>query len=192
MNHEQYRRGNVITPLVELDIARGSPCSRHVCHGFETSPRGLVADVRRDPMCCCVRHGNRAVWIRGCGRSREIRRTRSIHDGAYLGITYPVTTKPTPSARSQTDERSGLDTHPDKDTSIVPSTRRGTRSIPCSSRGAESRQQAFFRKAVTSSAPRWPREITLDGHKPSHLGRRRLRREDLIEQDHRAIKVLKV
>jgi transposase-like protein len=63
---------------------------------------------------------------------------------------------------------------------------------------------AFFRKAVASCAPRWPRKITLDGHKPSHLGLRRLRREDrrwkyvlvrrspylnnVIEQDHRAIK----
>lgn len=63
---------------------------------------------------------------------------------------------------------------------------------------------AFFRKAVASRAPRWPRKITLDGHKPSHLGLRRLRREDsrwkhvlvrtspylnnVIEQDHRAIK----
>jgi len=63
---------------------------------------------------------------------------------------------------------------------------------------------AFFRKALTSSAPRWPRKITLDGHRPSHLALRRLRREDhrwksvivrkshylnnVVEQDHRAIK----
>ena len=63
---------------------------------------------------------------------------------------------------------------------------------------------AFFRKAVTSSAPRWPRKITLDGHKQSHWALRRLRREDrrrlyvlarncqylnnTVEQDHRAIK----
>jgi len=63
---------------------------------------------------------------------------------------------------------------------------------------------AFFRKAVAFCAPRWPRKITLDGHKPSHLGLRRLRREDqrwkyvlvrtspylnnIVEQDHRAIK----
>jgi transposase-like protein len=62
----------------------------------------------------------------------------------------------------------------------------------------------FFRKAAACCAPRWPRKITLDGHKPSHLGLRRLRREDhrwkyvlvrtspylnnVIEQDHRAIK----
>src|ERR1700732_1931671 len=37
---------------------------------------------------------------------------------------------------------------------------------------------AFFRKALASCAPRWPRKIALDGHKPSHLGLRRLRRED--------------
>jgi transposase-like protein len=63
---------------------------------------------------------------------------------------------------------------------------------------------AFFRKAVVSRAPRWPRRITLDGNKQSHWGLRRLRREDrrwkyvlvrnsqylnnLVEQDHRAIK----
>ena len=64
--------------------------------------------------------------------------------------------------------------------------------------------QAFFRKALATSLPRWPRKITLDGHKQSHLALRLLRREDprwkfvqvrssqylnnLIEQDHRAIK----
>jgi putative transposase len=64
--------------------------------------------------------------------------------------------------------------------------------------------QAFFRKALSTSLPRWPRKITLDGHAPSHLALRLLRREDpkwkyvevrsnhylnnLIEQDHRAIK----
>ena len=64
--------------------------------------------------------------------------------------------------------------------------------------------QAFFRKALSMSLPRWPRKITLDGHVPSHLALRLLRREDpkwkyvevrrnqylnnLIEQDHRAIK----
>jgi transposase-like protein len=63
---------------------------------------------------------------------------------------------------------------------------------------------ALFRKAVASSAPRWPRKITLDGHKQSHWALRRLRREDrrwvdvlvrncqylnnIVEQDHRAIK----
>src|ERR1700686_1415170 len=63
---------------------------------------------------------------------------------------------------------------------------------------------AFFRKALASCAPRWPRKITLDGHRPSHSGLRRLRREDyrwkyvlvrrscylnnVVEQDHRAIK----
>jgi transposase-like protein len=62
--------------------------------------------------------------------------------------------------------------------------------------------QAFFRKALSTSLPRWPRKITLDGHLQSHLALRLLRREDpkwkyvevrsilnnLIEQDHRAIK----
>jgi len=64
--------------------------------------------------------------------------------------------------------------------------------------------QAFFRKALASSLPRWPRKITLDGHVPSHQALRLLRREDhrwkyvlvrscpylnnIVEQDHRAIK----
>jgi transposase-like protein len=59
-------------------------------------------------------------------------------------------------------------------------------------------------RALSTSLPRWPRKITLDGHVPSHLALRLLRREDpkwknvevrsnqylnnLIEQDHRAIK----
>jgi DDE domain len=38
--------------------------------------------------------------------------------------------------------------------------------------------QAFFRKALSTSLPRWPRKITLDGHVPSHLALRLLRRED--------------
>src|SRR5882672_10363512 len=58
--------------------------------------------------------------------------------------------------------------------------------------------------AIKRNLPRWPRKITLDGHKQSHLALRYLRREDpkwkyvqvrssqylnnLIEQDHRAIK----
>jgi transposase-like protein len=64
--------------------------------------------------------------------------------------------------------------------------------------------QAFFRKALRTSLPRWPRKVTLDGHKPSHGALRLLRREDpkwkyvrvrscpylnnIVEQDHRAIK----
>jgi transposase-like protein len=64
--------------------------------------------------------------------------------------------------------------------------------------------QAFFRKALSTTLPRWPRKITLDGHRQSHLALRLLRREhpkwkyvevrscpylnNLIEQDHRAIK----
>jgi transposase-like protein len=38
--------------------------------------------------------------------------------------------------------------------------------------------QAFFRKALSTCLPRWPRKITLDGHKQSHLALRYLRRED--------------
>ena len=38
--------------------------------------------------------------------------------------------------------------------------------------------QAFFRKALTTSLPRWPRKVTLDGHVPSHRALRLLRRED--------------
>jgi len=64
--------------------------------------------------------------------------------------------------------------------------------------------QAFFRKALATSLPRWPRKITLDGHVPSHQALRLLRRENprwkyvlvrncrylnnIVEQDHRAIK----
>ena len=63
---------------------------------------------------------------------------------------------------------------------------------------------AFFRKAVAYSAPRWPRKITLDGHKQSQWALRRLHREDrrwihvlvhscqylnnIVEKEHRAIK----
>ena len=38
--------------------------------------------------------------------------------------------------------------------------------------------QAFFRKALSSSLPRWPRKVTLDGYKSSHQALRLLRRED--------------
>ena len=64
--------------------------------------------------------------------------------------------------------------------------------------------QAFFRKALSTSLPRRPRKITLDGHLQSHMALRILRREDpkwtyvevrsnqylnnIVEQDHRAIK----
>jgi transposase-like protein len=64
--------------------------------------------------------------------------------------------------------------------------------------------QAFFRKALSTSLPRWPRKITLDGHLQSHMALRLLRRENpkwkyvevrsnqylnnIIEQHHRAIK----
>jgi len=64
--------------------------------------------------------------------------------------------------------------------------------------------QAFFRKALATNLDRWPRKVTLDGHVPSHRALRLLRREDpkwrhvevrtckylndIVEQDHRAIK----
>jgi transposase-like protein len=64
--------------------------------------------------------------------------------------------------------------------------------------------QAFFRKALASTLPRVPRKVTLDGHVLSHRALWLLRREhlcwrnvkvrsnkslnNLIEQDHRAIK----
>src|SRR5580704_19764132 len=38
--------------------------------------------------------------------------------------------------------------------------------------------QAFFRKALSTSLPTWPRKITLDGHLQSHMALRHLRRED--------------
>src|SRR5581483_1197069 len=66
-----------------------------------------------------------------------------------------------------------------RDTSIVQSTRRGRRSSRCSIPDVESpRRWPSFARRPPSCAPRWPRNITLDGHKPSHLGLRRLRRED--------------
>ena len=71
-------------------------------------------------------------------------------------------------------------------------------------RCARSAQMSRGVRGGSACAPRWPRKITLDGHKPSHLGLRRLRREDprwkyvlvrnrpylnnVVEQDHRAIK----
>jgi transposase-like protein len=64
--------------------------------------------------------------------------------------------------------------------------------------------QAFFRKALSTTLPRWPRKLTLDGNRQSHSALRHLRREhpkwkyvevrssqylnNLIERDHRAIK----
>ena len=64
--------------------------------------------------------------------------------------------------------------------------------------------QAFFRKALCTTGHHWPKKVTLDGHTPSHLALRYLRREDpkwvkvkvrssqylnnIVEQDHRAIK----
>jgi transposase-like protein len=64
--------------------------------------------------------------------------------------------------------------------------------------------QAFFRKALATNLPRWPRKVTLDGYRSSHQALRLLRREDpkwkyvlvrsnqylnyIVEQDHHAIK----
>jgi transposase-like protein len=64
--------------------------------------------------------------------------------------------------------------------------------------------QAFFRKALSSTLPRVPRKVTIDGHVPSRRALWLLRREHpcwrnvivrtnqylnyVIEQDHRAIK----
>jgi transposase-like protein len=63
--------------------------------------------------------------------------------------------------------------------------------------------QAFFRKALSTTLPRWPRVVTLHGNRQSHSALRLVRREhpkwkyvqvrtsqylnNLIEQDHRAI-----
>jgi len=76
-------------------------------------------------------------------------------------------------------------------------------SLLCRDRGIAA-AQAFFRKALCTSLPRWPRKVTLDGHTPSHQALRLLRREEpklkyvhvrncrylnnIVEQDHRAIK----
>ena len=64
--------------------------------------------------------------------------------------------------------------------------------------------QAFFREARCTTGHHWPKKITLNGHRPSHLALRYLRREDpkwlkakarssqylndIVEQDHCAIK----
>jgi transposase-like protein len=64
--------------------------------------------------------------------------------------------------------------------------------------------QAFCRNALCTTGHHWPKKVTLDGHRPSHLALRYLRREDpqwvkvkvrssqylnnIVEQDHRAIK----
>ena len=64
--------------------------------------------------------------------------------------------------------------------------------------------EAFFRKALCTTGHHWPKKVTRNGHKPSHLALRYLRREDpkrvkvkvrssqylnnVVEQDHRVIK----
>ena len=73
----------------------------------------------------------------------------------------------------------------------------------CSDRGMDP-AQAFFRKAVATHRPRWPRKVNLDGNAASHRALRLLGQEDsrwqsvvvrscrylnnIVEQDHRAIK----
>ena len=73
----------------------------------------------------------------------------------------------------------------------------------CADRGMEA-AQAFFRKAVATHLPRWPRKVNLDGNTASHRALRLLGHEDsrwesvvvrsrrylnnIVEQDHRAIK----
>ena len=52
--------------------------------------------------------------------------------------------------------------------------RKTVESVFQTSRGIAS-AMAFFRKAVASCAPRWPRKIELDGHKHSDWALRRLR-----------------
>jgi hypothetical protein len=88
---------------------------------------------------------------------------------------------------------------------ICPSTRiRSKLGSSTSNDRSVAAAQAVFRKALSRCLPRWPRKITLDGLKQSHLALRLLRREDpkwkyvqvrssqylniLIEQDHRAVK----
>jgi len=82
----------------------------------------------------------------------------------------------------------------------LPATRRA--SVACCRKTAGA--QAFFRKALASTLPRIRRKVTLDGHVPSRRALWLLRREhlcwrnvrvrtnkylnNLIEQDHRAIK----
>lgn len=64
--------------------------------------------------------------------------------------------------------------------------------------------QAFFRKAIASNGDRFPRTVTLDGHRPSRLALWKLRMKhvkwrhvkvrtcqylnNIVEQDHRGIK----
>jgi len=73
----------------------------------------------------------------------------------------------------------------------------------CGDRGMDA-AQAFFRKAVATHRPRWPRKVNLDGNTSSHRALRLLGQEDsrwesvvvrsrrylnnIVEQDHRAIK----
>ena len=76
-------------------------------------------------------------------------------------------------------------------------------SLLCGDRGMEA-AQAFFRKAVASDWAGWPRKVNLDGNTASHRALRLLREQDprwrfvevrnrrylnnIVEQDHRAIK----
>lgn len=73
----------------------------------------------------------------------------------------------------------------------------------CADRGMDA-AKAFFRKAVVTHPPRWPRKVNLDGNAATHRALRLLGQEDsrwqsvlvrsrrylnnIVEQDHRAIK----
>jgi transposase-like protein len=73
-----------------------------------------------------------------------------------------------------------------------------------SDRQVTTRGQAFFRKAIAINRSRWPRKVNLDGNAASHRALRLLGDEDprwkpvsvsrrrylnnIVEQDHRAIK----
>jgi transposase-like protein len=75
-------------------------------------------------------------------------------------------------------------------------------SLLCADR-SESSARAFFAKALETHNPRWPRKLNLDGNTASHRALRLLRQENpgwavvvrsrrylnnIVEQDHRAIK----
>jgi transposase-like protein len=80
---------------------------------------------------------------------------------------------------------------------------RSVDSLLCADRGIGA-AQAFFRKAVDANYQRWPRKVNVDGHMATHVALHLLRDENprwssvivrkrrylnnIIEQDHRAIK----
>ena len=85
----------------------------------------------------------------------------------------------------------------------VDSVGKSVASLLCTDRSMES-AQAFFRSAVAQEGVPWPNKINLDGNKATHRGLRLLGKEDcrwravkirarrylnnMVEQDHRAIK----